>query len=62
MTSVLERETERLRRMTAEEKLRISEALWREAWMIKRASLASRHPHWSDLELEEATRRSISGT
>jgi hypothetical protein len=60
--SVLEQETARLRRMTAEEKLRVAEALWLDAWMLKRSSLASRHPDWTEAQLDDATRRSLSGT
>jgi hypothetical protein len=61
MTIESERELARLREMTAEEKLAVAESLWREAWRLKRASLASRHPEWTSDELDAATRSALGG-
>lgn len=59
--SVSELELARLRAMTAEEKLAVSQALWTEAWNLKEASLRSMHPNWSTAQIEDAIRRVLSG-
>ncbi len=56
-----DRELERLRAMSPAEKLAVSEALWRDAWRLKAASFRSRHPEWSDAQVESATRQALSG-
>lgn len=61
MATVEERELARLRRMTAAEKLAVSERLWHEAWALKRAAIARRHPDWPAARIEEATRRALAG-
>jgi hypothetical protein len=48
MGTALDRQAERLRAMTADEKVRLSHALWLEARNVAAAGLRSRHPHWSD--------------
>ena len=42
MNSVLERETARLRQMTASEKVAVMRSLWRQAWSLKTAGVRSR--------------------
>jgi hypothetical protein len=54
-------ELTRLRQMTAAQKLEVARGLWREAWRLKRASLARLHPDWSTTELDRATSRALSG-
>ena len=61
MATVLERDLARLRQLTAAEKLAVSEALWREAWALKRASIARKHPDWTADRVEEATREAMAG-
>jgi hypothetical protein len=61
MPTVLELELARLRQMTAAEKLAVSEALWREAWRLKRASIAARHPDWDQKRVERVTREAMTG-
>ena len=61
MTILNERELARLRELTAEQKLRVAEALWREARALKRGSLATLHPEWTSEELDTATRRALTG-
>jgi hypothetical protein len=40
--------TQRLRAMTADEKVRLSHALWVEAWNVASAGIRGRYPDWSD--------------
>ena len=61
MPTVEERELARLRAMTAEEKLRVSDRLWREAHALARAVVAQRHPAWSSEQVTAETRRLMSG-
>lgn len=60
MPTVLELELIRLRCMTAAEKIAVSEALWREAWALKRSAIATQHPDWSAAQLERATREAMA--
>lgn len=48
MDTALTRQTERLRAMTADEKVRLSHALWLEARNVMVAGLRGTHPDWSD--------------
>lgn len=48
MKTVLERQADRLRGMTADEKLRLSHALWLEARRVAAAGVRGVHPEWSD--------------
>lgn len=61
MPTVLELELIRLRSMTAAEKLAVAEAMWREAWALKEASLRAQHPEWTAAQLHAATREAMSG-
>jgi uncharacterized protein YrrD len=47
MDIVLAHQTERLRAMTANEKVRLSHALWLEARSVAAAGVRARHPDWS---------------
>lgn len=47
MDSVLAQQNERLRAMTADEKVRLSHALWLEARSVTAAGVRGRHPEWS---------------
>ena len=48
---------ERLRAMTAEEKIRASESLRAAAWEFKAEWLRSRHPELPEAEVQAAVRR-----
>lgn len=48
MDHALGQQIERLRVMTADEKVRLSHALWIEARNVTSAGVRGRHPEWSD--------------
>ena len=54
MDSALARQTDRFRKMTADEKVRLSHALWVEARDVLAAGVRGTHPDWSD---EQVTAR-----
>ena len=61
MDTVRERELARLRAMTPAEKLKVAEALWRDAWALTEAGIVVRHPGWTREQLRQETRRLMSG-
>lgn len=56
MLSVLDREFDRLRRMTASEKVAVMESLRRQAWALKAAGIRAAHPDWTAERVEAAVR------
>jgi len=56
MASVLDREAERLRQMTASEKVAVMDSLWRQAWSFKAAGVRGQHPDWSPERVDAAVR------
>ena len=56
MDSVLAQQNDRLRAMTADEKVRLSHALWLEARSVTAAGVRGRHPDWSDEQVAERVR------
>jgi len=56
MQPMLERQNERIRAMTADEKVRLSQALWREACNVAAAGVGARHPDWSAVQVAERVR------
>jgi hypothetical protein len=52
-----ELESQRIRAMSAEEKIRASEALRAAAWALKAAWIRSQHPAWSEADVQDAVRR-----
>jgi hypothetical protein len=54
MDNALVRQAERLRAMSADEKIRLSHALWLDARNVAAAGVRGRHPDWSD---EQVTAR-----
>ena len=56
MTSVLDLELQRLRAMSATEKVAVMHALWRQAWSLTAAGVRSRHPEWSAEQVEAEVR------
>jgi len=59
MQSLLPRQTDRIRAMTADEKVRLSQTLWREAWNVAAAGVRARHPDWSAERVAERVRELI---
>ena len=60
--SVTERQLERLRGMTPEEKIRASEDLRRSVWELKAAWFRSIRPDWTEAVVQDAVRHWISGS
>lgn len=56
MTDVLARLTERFRAMTADEKVRLSHALWVEARNVTSAGIRARHPDWTEAQVAARVR------
>lgn len=61
METVRDRELARLRAMTPAEKLRVAEALWRDARALTEAGIVRRQPHWTREQVQHETRRLMSG-
>jgi hypothetical protein len=57
MDTVRERELALLRRMTRAEKLRVADALWREAWALTEAGVVMRQAGWTREQVRQETRR-----
>ncbi len=49
-------ETERLRQLTPDERVRIANALWEQAWQAAAAGVRARHPDWSDAQIAAGVR------
>lgn len=47
---------DRIRMMTVEEKIRLSHALWEDAWHVSAAGVRARHPEWSEAEVAVGVR------
>jgi len=47
--------------MTPAEKLRVAEALWRDARALTEAAIVRRHPDWNREQVRQETRRIMSG-
>ncbi|MHB0964483.1 MAG: hypothetical protein ACYC5V_14885 [Gemmatimonadaceae bacterium] len=56
MHSVLAQQNDRIRAMSADEKVRLSQSLWREAWNVAAAGVSARHPDWSTERVAERVR------
>jgi len=56
MDIVLAQQNDRLRAMTADEKVRLSHALWLEAQTVTAAGVRGRNPDWSDVQVAERVR------
>jgi uncharacterized protein YigA (DUF484 family) len=57
MASVLDLELERLRAMSATDKVSTMQALWRQAWSLSTAGVRARHPDWTLQQVEAEVRR-----
>lgn len=60
--TVLDMQLDRLRAMTAEDKIRASEDLRTAAWEMKAAWIRSRNPDLSEAAVQDAVRHWISGS
>jgi hypothetical protein len=60
MNPALARQTERIRSMTADEKVRLSHALWVEARRLVAAGVLASNPDWSDLQIAARIREIMS--
>jgi hypothetical protein len=56
MITALDRQTERLRAMTADEKVRLAHALGVEAHRVVTSGVRAAHPEWSDREVTPRVR------
>ncbi len=56
MHEALAYQRERIRAMTADEKLRLAHALWLEAWRVMEAGVRARHPDWAEDAVHEGVR------
>lgn len=57
MNPALARQAERLRAMTADEKVRLSHALWLEARALTAAGVRGRHPDWPRDQVDAEVRK-----
>jgi hypothetical protein len=62
MNPALVRQVERLRAMTADEKVRLSHALCLEARDLLAAGVRARHPDWSDTQVATQVRELVRDT
>jgi hypothetical protein len=60
MKSAIARQLDRIRAMTADEKVRLAHALWVEAREVTAAGVRARHPEWSDAQVAERVREIMS--
>jgi len=51
VNTALDLQTRSLRAMTADQKVRVSQALWEETWAVLAAGVRGRHPEWTDAQV-----------
>lgn len=56
MNTVIDIQARGLRAMTADEKIRVSQALWEETWEVLAAGVRGRHPEWTPEQVETRVR------
>ena len=56
MDSVRARQVQRIREMSADERVRLSHALWLQAWNAAAAGVRARNPVWSETEVADRVR------
>ena len=61
MQAPLTHQTDRIRAMSADEKVRISQALWMEAREVTAAGVRARHPEWSAEAVASQVRELMGG-
>ncbi|MCC6930768.1 MAG: hypothetical protein IT359_17390 [Gemmatimonadaceae bacterium] len=62
MNQALLHQQERIRTMSADEKMRISHALWLEARAVLAAGVRARNPEWSDAQVASRVRELMRDT
>ena len=62
MNNVLDRELDRLRAMTATEKIAVMNSLWWQAWALKTAAVRDLHPDWAPDQVTAAVREIFRGS
>lgn len=56
MTAGIDVQTRAIRAMSADEKVRVSQALWEETWEVLAAGVRGRHPEWAPAEVATRVR------
>jgi hypothetical protein len=56
MDPVRARQIERIREMTADQRVKLSHSLWLQAWSAAAAGVRGRNPEWSDDQVNERVR------
>lgn len=56
VTTAIDVQARALRAMSADEKVRVSQALWEEMWEVLAAGVRGRHPEWSPAEVAAGVR------
>lgn len=56
MNTALDFQTRSLRAMTADQKVRVSQALWEETWEVLAAGVRGRHPEWTPAQVVSRVR------
>ena len=51
MNTASDFQTRALRALTADEKVRVSHALWEETWEVLAAGVRGRHPEWTSAQV-----------
>ncbi|MCE9601433.1 MAG: hypothetical protein K8S21_04355 [Gemmatimonadetes bacterium] len=51
MNRAIDFQTRALRAMTADEKIRVSQALWEETWEVLAAGVRGRNPEWAESQV-----------
>ena len=51
MNTAIDFQTRALRAMSADEKVRVSQALWEETWEVLAAGVRGRHPEWTPTQV-----------
>jgi hypothetical protein len=51
VTTAIDFQTRAIRAMTADEKIRVSQALWEETWEVLAAGVRGRHPDWTPAQV-----------
>jgi hypothetical protein len=47
------------RKMTPEQKLRVSQSLYHCAWMLKKAAVQAQHPGWEEKQVIQTVRKAF---
>ena len=56
MNTALDYQNRALGAMTADEKVRVSQALWEEMWEVLAAGVRGRHPDWTPAQVMSGVR------